>query len=57
MFLETLNTSLGEQEINQWETKRKDPFLRNTRNTDKAEGLPYATRTQRKEHCQGSWDT
>lgn len=57
MFLETLNTSLGEEEINQWETKRKDPFLRNTRNIDKAEGLPYARRTQRKEHCQGSWDT
>lgn len=44
MFLETLNTSLGEEEINQWETKCKDPFLRNTCNIHKAEGLPGGLR-------------
>lgn len=59
MFLETLNTSLGEgnlKEINQQERRCKDPFLRDTRDIHKDKGLSHARTTQRKQHCHGSWD-
>lgn len=59
MFLETLNTSLGEgdlKERNQYERRRRDAFLWDTSDVHKDEGLSHARTTRRKQHCHRSWD-